>query len=106
MRNHLRFSIGAAIMSAVVALAVTTVAGQAPTYKAPRTKDGKPNLSGIWQALNEAGWDIEGHAAAPGLLLPLGAAGAVAPGLGVVEGGRFRTSPPRRCNGSRILKSG
>ena len=93
MRNHLRFSIGAAIMSAVVALAVTTVAGQAPTYKAPRTKDGKPNLSGIWQALNEAGWDIEGHAAAPGLLLPLGAAGAVAPGLGVVEGGPLPYQP-------------
>ena len=92
MRNHLRFSIGAAIMSAVVALAVTTVAGQAPASKAPR-QGGKPNLNGIWQAVNEAGWDIEGHAAAPGLLLPLGAAGAVAPGLGVVEGGPLPYQP-------------
>src|SRR5436189_4498594 len=58
-----------------------------PPYRAPRTPDGKPNLSGIWQALNEANWDIEGHAAGPGRVLALGAEDSVPPGLGVVEGG-------------------
>jgi len=67
--------------------ALATLTAQAQTYRAPRAPDGKPNLSGIWQALNEAYWDIEGHAAAPGRVLPLGAADAVIPGVGVVEGG-------------------
>jgi hypothetical protein len=52
-----------------------------------RTADGKPNLNGIWQAMNEANWDIEAHTAAAGPLTALGGAFAVPPGLGVVEGG-------------------
>ena len=48
--------------------------------------DGKPDLNGIWQVLNTANWDIRGHRAAPGLFFQLGAAGAIPPGLGVVEG--------------------
>jgi hypothetical protein len=64
-----------------------TVAAQTPAYRAPRTADGKPNLNGIWQAINEANWDIEGHSAAPGRVLALGAEDAVVPGLGIVEGG-------------------
>src|ERR1051326_4316896 len=59
----------------------------APAYRAPRVADGKPNLNGIWQALNEADWDIEGHSAAPGRVTALGAEDAVVPGLGVVDGG-------------------
>jgi hypothetical protein len=69
------------IVSAVVA------SGQAPAYRAPRTADGKPNLNGIWQTISEADWDIEGHSAAPGRVLALGAEDAVVPGLGIVEGG-------------------
>ena len=84
-----------AILSVAAALLVSgaTVVGQSPTYKAPRTTDGKPNLSGIWQAINEAYWDVEAHAAAPGPAPVLGAAGAVAPGLGIVEGGRLPYLP-------------
>src|SRR5438105_9326343 len=59
---------------------------KAAAYKAPRGADGKPNLNGIWQAVNTANWDIQGHAAQPGLVVALGAAGAVPAGLGVVEG--------------------
>ena len=61
-------------------------ASQAQTYKAPRTADGKPNLNGIWQAVNTADWDLEGHAAAAGPVSSLGAVFARPPGLSVVEG--------------------
>src|SRR3989442_10850126 len=30
-----------------------------------RTSDGKPDLGGIWQALNAANWDLQTHAARP-----------------------------------------
>ena len=87
------------MIAAGLLMAVTPVTGQAPApgsptrqpsgggpYHAPRTGDGKPNLNGIWQALNTANWDIEAHAAAPGLIAELGASMAVPGGLGVVEG--------------------
>jgi hypothetical protein len=70
-----------------VASSVLLVAAQAPPYRAPRLADGKANLNGVWQAINEANWDIEGHSAAPGRVLALGAEDAVVPGLGIVEGG-------------------
>jgi hypothetical protein len=71
---------------------VMPIAGQAP-YRAPRTADGKPNLNGIWQAINEADWDIEGHSAAAGRVMALGAEDAVVPGLGIVEGGTLPYLP-------------
>jgi len=94
MRNWLtRLMIGAAIVGAVPVLAVMPAAGQAPAYKAPRTADGKPNLNGIWQALNTANWDLQAHAARPSPVLALGAAGAVPAGLGVVEGNEIPYQP-------------
>src|SRR5580765_3966537 len=68
-------------------------AAQAPAYRAPRTKDGKPNLNGIWQAVNSANWDLEGHGAAPGPVWQLGAEFSVPPGLGVVESGPIPYKP-------------
>ncbi len=58
-----------------------------------RAADGKPDLNGIWQALNSANWDIEGHAAQAGPILELGAVGAMPAGLGVVEGGKIPYLP-------------
>ena len=88
-----RLTFAPVAMVAVLWLSVTAAAGQAPAYRAPRASDGHPNFNGIWQALNEAHWDIEGHAAAPGLVTALGAAGAVVPGPGVVEGGPIPYQP-------------
>jgi hypothetical protein len=58
-----------------------------------RPADGHPDLNGIWQAMNTANWDLQGHAAAPGLITALGAEGAEPGGLGVVEGGEIPYLP-------------
>lgn len=101
---------------AVIGLAVTAPAAAqaqakskaAASYKAPRGPDGKhPDLNGVWQAMNSAGWDIEPHGARAALqlrpgpfnpvpakpVLALGAVGAVPGGLGIVEGGEIPYTP-------------
>ena len=40
---------------------------QAQEYEAPLGPDGHPDLSGIWQALNEANYDLEMHMAKPAM---------------------------------------
>src|SRR5262249_61286972 len=87
--------IGVAFAAGLTVYRVSSKA-QAPAaqpYRAPRTADGKPNLNGIWQALNEANWDLEPHAAAQGTVLALGAQFSIAPGIGVVEGGSIPYKP-------------
>jgi hypothetical protein len=76
----------------MLSLAALPAAAQAP-YRAPRTGNGKPNLNGIWQALNTADWNLEGHAAAIGPVAAVGAVFAVPPGLSVVEGGTIPYLP-------------
>src|SRR5437762_3589805 len=49
----------------------------------PRTADGKPDLSGIWQVMNTASWDIQDHSARKG----------VPGGQGVVEGNQLPYQP-------------
>jgi len=55
--------------------------------------DSRPNLSGIWQVMNTANWDVLGHAAAAGPLAQFGALGAIPPGQSVVEGGEIPYLP-------------
>jgi hypothetical protein len=76
----------AAVLAVAFQVTVRPAASAAEPYTAPRTADGKANLSGIWQTLNTANWDIQEHAARAGLVVALGAEGAVPAGLGVVEG--------------------
>jgi len=88
-----KWSVIAVAGAAFCLLAVMPSPAQAPAYKAPKTKDGKPDLNGIWQAMNEANWDIRPHAASQGPVFSLGAAYSVPAGLGVVEGGEIPYKP-------------
>src|SRR5262245_59227429 len=88
---------GVLVLSLVVAVLFLNSPGpamsQTPAYRAPRTPDGKPNLNGIWQAMNDANWNIEPHVAAAGTFPLMGAIGATPPGMGIVEGGSIPYLP-------------
>src|SRR5580704_12047834 len=92
---------------ALIAAATMPMAAQTATPRGARADAGKPDLNGIWQTLNEANYDLEGHMARPAMalragphgpvpaapVLALGAVGAVPPGMGVVEGGEIPYKP-------------
>jgi len=99
-------AVAAATVGAVISVAVAGIAGQGevqPT-RPVQTPDGRPNFNGVWQANNEAHWDLEAHEALPGMVtqqgvygfeyarvpaapvVALGAAAGVPGSLGVVQG--------------------
>jgi len=104
-----------AIVTAVVVgglaltLERTTSQSQGPPGpQLPRRTDGKPDLSGIWQANNGAHWDLVTHTARPMVAQPgvykdvpvlaapvvaLGAVGWVPPDYGVVDGDEIPYQP-------------
>ena len=93
--SRLLFAIVATAIAVVAVVGIRPSMGQSrDSYKAPRTADGKPDLNGIWQALNTANWDIEEHSAHasphPDLL---GLYLAEPAGLGVVDGGAIPYRP-------------
>ena len=96
MRITLSLTLTALVLVVVAGPKGPTLQAQTPApaaYRAPRMPDGKPNLSGIWQAMNSANFDIEAHSAGPSPVREMGAAGLVAPGLGVVQGGPLPYKP-------------
>lgn len=97
-----------ALCATVAALCVAAAASAAqPAKTGPRTKDGRPDLNGLWQAMNTANYDLEPHAAraamamVPGQFVPvpapqvvaMGAVGSVPGGLGVIEGDAIPYTP-------------
>src|SRR5260370_25488103 len=85
----------AAIVASVAAVQAVaqTPAKQASVSAIPRLPGGKPNLSGIWQAMTTAYWDLEDHPAQAGPVVQIGAIGAIPAGMGVVEGGTIPYRP-------------
>jgi hypothetical protein len=63
----------------------------APAFAQSKAK--QPNLSGVWQAVNTANWELEAHGAEAGPKPDLGALLAIPPGPGVVVGGQIPYLP-------------
>ena len=68
--------------AAFLSLAAVPAAGQV-AGSLPRAADGKPDLSGVWQAVTTANWNLLPHAAEKD----------VPAGLGVVDGGEIPYQP-------------
>ena len=82
------------VRSVVIVSAAAVALAQAPAaYRAPRTASGKPDLNGVWQAVNTANWNIQDHAAEAGPVATLGAAFSIPAGQGVVEGNEIPYQP-------------
>ena len=88
----MRHLIPAALCAAFL-MAGSPSPGQTSGAKIPRLADGKPNLTGLWQAMGTADWDLEDHSSAAGAFYQLGAIGAIPPGQGIVEGGEIPYLP-------------
>ena len=96
------------LVPGLVLVAATMVcAGQTTKHHSARPASTHPDLNGIWEAMNEADYDLQAHNAQPAMavrsgpfgpvpaapVLALGAVGAVPPGMGVVEGGEIPYKP-------------
>src|SRR5215470_18478087 len=88
MRSHVIRALVFGVLPAIPALAQPSSA-----YRAPRLAGTThPNLNGLWQALTEANWDIQAHAAQPGPP-QFGALFAEPAGPGIVEGNEIPYQP-------------
>lgn len=83
-----RFVATATLMGLAVAVAAPGVSNAQPGGLGPEEINGRPNLSGVWQAMNTANWNLEAHSAeALDEFWELGSLAAIPAGRSVVEGG-------------------
>lgn len=93
---RLRKSLFASMVSFTVisVLGCTQEQSSEPSIAAPVISSDPPDLSGIWQTMNTASWNLEGHTASK---MPvtniLGALGGIPAGMSVVEGGEIPYLP-------------
>jgi hypothetical protein len=90
MRNRL---FGVAVTA--IAIWLTVAAARAQQMDRPGRISGHPNFNGVWQALNTAYWNLEGHSAEAlsDDFWQLGAIAAIPAGQSVVRGGTIPYLP-------------
>ena len=82
-----------AACSAAIFVCAIPASAQTAASRIPRMSDGKPNMTGLWQALGTADWDIQDHASQAGPFYQLGAIGAEPPGQSIVDGNEIPYLP-------------
>src|SRR5580704_1974381 len=82
-----------ALVPALITLSTIAASGQTAAPRSSTRVNGKPNMTGLWQALGTADWDIQAHASQAGPFFQLGAIGAEPPGQGIVEGNEIPYLP-------------
>jgi hypothetical protein len=92
MRNLVHATIAASVAAALLLSAAAPATAQT-TYRPPRAADGHADLSGIYQALNTANWDLEDHSPQAGTMWQTGAINSEPAGESVVEGGAIPYKP-------------
>ena len=93
---RLRKSLFASMVSLTVisVLGCTQEQSSEPSIAAPVISSDPPDLSGIWQTMNTASWNLEGHTASKTPVTNiLGALGGIPAGMSVVEGGEIPYLP-------------
>src|SRR5881628_933311 len=97
MRHRFTYAFLAIVLAAAAALTITAQQparrpgtpapaegrGGAPAARLDRIA-GRPNLNGIWQTINTANWNLEGHSAAATAFWQLGAMFAIPAGQSVI----------------------
>ena len=81
------------VVGAIMTAALILPAG-AQQLQRPETIGGRPNLNGVWQALNTAYWNLEAHSAeALDAFWKMGAIAGIPAGKSVVRGGKIPYLP-------------